>query len=330
MNSTKFIYLLKFNYSYTFVFILSLTCFSLFAQNFPTKPIKIIIGFPPGGGTDIVARMLVPKLSENLGQPFVVDNKPGANGILAMEIAARSPADGHTIFMGTLGNLSVNPFLYPNLPFNAEKDFTPLMQVVSLPFLMVINPKVPVNSLREFLIYAKSQKVQLNFSSSGTGGLPHLTGELLNSTVGINMVHIPYKGSSPSINDVISGQVQLTFEATSALLSQIKSGNLKALAITGSKRSTVLPDIPTVGETISGFDVVNWYGMVLPSETPKPIIQKLHSEIKKVLFSNEIKDKLFSLTTEPIGSSPEDFGDFIKSESNKWMKLIKDKNIKPE
>jgi tripartite-type tricarboxylate transporter receptor subunit TctC len=300
------------------------------AQTFPSKPIRIVIGFPPGGGTDIVGRLLAPKLSEALGQPVLVENRPGANGVLGMDAVAKAPADGYTIFMGTTGNLAVNPTLYPNLPFNFEKQFIALTQVVSLPFLLAVNPAVPAKNVSEFVAYAKANPGKLNYSSSGTGGLPHLAGELFNNAIGSSMVHIAYKGSAPSISDVVGGQVQFTFEATSAVLAQIKSGRLRALASTGDKRLSLLPEIPTVAETIPGFEVVNWYGMVLPAGTPREVVMRLNTEIKKVLALPEIKERLLAQGNEPVGSSPEAFAEFIKSESAKWARIIREKNIQAD
>lgn len=300
------------------------------AQTFPSKPIRIVIGFPPGGGTDIVGRLLAPKLSEALGQPVLVENRPGANGVLGMDAVAKAPADGYTIFMGTTGNLAVNPTLYPNLPFNFEKQFIALTQVVSLPFLLAVNPAVPAKNVSEFVAYAKANPGKLNYSSSGTGGLPHLAGELFSNAIGSSMVHIAYKGSAPSISDVVGGQVQFTFEATSAVLAQIKSGRLRALASTGDKRLSLLPEIPTVAETIPGFEVVNWYGMVLPAGTPREVVMRLNTEIKKVLALPEIKERLLAQGNEPVGSSPEAFAEFIKSESAKWARIIREKHIQAD
>ncbi len=299
-------------------------------NTFPNKPIRIVIGFPPGGGIDIVARMMAPKLTEMLGQPVVIDNRPGANGVLGMDAVAKSAADGYTLFLGTLGNLSVNPNFYPNLPFNFDKQFMALTQIASVPFLLVVNPTLPTKNLGEFISFARNNPGKLNYSSSGTGGLPHLAGELLASMAGVNMVHIAYKGSAPSISDAISGQVQFTFEAGAPLLPHIKSQRLRVLASTGSERLGVLPDVPTLSESLPGYKVVNWYGIVLPAGSPKEAVSRLNSDISKVLTLPEIKERMLAMATEPVSSTPEEFSAFIKSESQKWSKIIRDNNIRVE
>ena len=300
------------------------------ASNFPSKPIRIVIGFPPGGGIDIVARMMAPKLTEVLGQSVVIDNRPGANGVLGMDAVAKSPADGYTIFLGTLGNLSVNPNFYPNLPFNYDKQFTALTQIASVPFLLVVNPSMPAKNMAEFIAYAHANAGKLNYSSSGTGGLPHLAGELLSSMTGVEMVHIAYKGSAPSISDVISGQVQFTFEAGAPLLPHVKSGRLRALASTGKERLGVLPDVPALAESVQGYQIVNWYGMVLPTGVPKEVVARLNTQVGKVLSMPDIRDRMVAMGTEPVSNSPEEFALFIRSESQKWAKIIHDKNIRIE
>jgi tripartite-type tricarboxylate transporter receptor subunit TctC len=316
---------------------LGILCFATFsahaqsiASTYPNKPIRIVIGFPPGGGIDIVARMMAPKLTEVLGQSVVIDNRPGANGVLGMDAVAKSAPDGYTIFLGTLGNLSVNPNFYPNLPFNYDKQFMALTQIASVPFLLVVNPALPVKTMAEFIAYAHANPGKLNYSSSGTGGLPHLAGELLSSMTGVDMVHIAYKGSAPSISDVISGQVQFTFEAGAPLLPHVKSGRLRALASTGKERLGVLPDVPALGESLPGYLIVNWYGMVLPMGTPKEAVARLNTQIAKVLALPDIRERMLAMGTEPVSNSPEEFSLFIKSESQKWSKIIHDKNIRIE
>jgi tripartite-type tricarboxylate transporter receptor subunit TctC len=300
------------------------------AQTFPQKPIKVVIGFPPGGGIDIVARLIAPKLSESLGQTVVIDNRPGANGVLAMDYVAKSAPDGHTLFLGTLGNLSINPSFYPNLPFSVDKQFMPVTQVASLSFVLFTNPSVPANTLSEFVAYAKANPGVLNYSSSGAGGLPHLAGELFSAAVGSKMVHVAYKGSAPSISDVMAGQVQMTFEAAAAGGQQLKAGRLKALGVTGSKRVAFLPDVPTVQEVVPGFEVLNWYGLVAPVGTPTDTIRKLHQEIVKVMAMTEIREKMISMGTDPVGTTPDEFGRYIKSETAKWGRIIRDSNIRPD
>ncbi len=301
-----------------------------FAQTFPTKPVRIVIGFPAGGAIDLVGRIIAPKLSDALGQPVVVDNRPGANGALGLDAVAKAAPDGHTMFLGTLGNLSINPSLYPNPQLNIDKQFTPLMLLTSVSFVLYANPSVPVNSVAELVAYGKANPDKLNYSSSGKGGLPHLAGELFSSAVGVKMTHIAYKGSAPSINDVMGGQVQFTFESAAIGLQHLKTGRLRALATTGLKRPAFLPNVPTVAEALPGFEVVNWFGLVLPAGTPREVIARLNAEITKVLALPEVREKLIAQGTDPVGGTPEAFGVFIQSETAKWARIIRQGNITPD
>lgn len=311
---------------------LALACCALpaCAQTFPTRQIRIVIGFPPGGGIDSVARLIAPKLSEALGQPVLVDNKPGANGVLGTDIVAKSAPDGHTIFLGTTGNISINPIFMANLPFNMERDLAPLMQVASVPFLLYTNPGFPPKTLAELVAYAKANPGKANFCSSSTGGLPHLAGELLNLQAGVKTVHIPYKGSAPCLNDLLGGQVQFDFDSVAIGLQHVKSGRLRALASTGAKRLSFLPEVPAANETVPGFEVVNWYGMLVPAGTPRDVVLRLQREIAKVMEIPDIREKLVAQGTDPAPTTPEEFGAFMKSEAAKWARVIKSANVKPE
>lgn len=309
---------------------LALAAAGAVAQSFPTKPIRILIGFPPGGGIDIVARLLAPRLSESLGQPVVVDNRAGANGIIATEIVAKAAPDGHSIFFGTTGNLSVNPALFPKLPFNVERDFAPLTQTSSVPFLIYVHPSVPVKTLAELIAHAKANPGKLHFYSSGNGGLPHLAGELLKSVAAINTVHVPYKGSAPGMSDLIGGHVQFGFDAVAIGLPHVKAGRLRAVAATGPKRLSFLQDVPSASETLPGFEVVNWYGMVVPAGTPRAVIERLRAEIVKAMNIPDIREKLIAQATDPVGSTPKEFGAFRKAEEAKWARVIKEANIRPD
>jgi len=310
------------------VFALALASGAGYAQSYPSKPIRIVIGFPPGGGIDMVARILSPKLSESLGQQVIVDNRAGANGIIATDLVAKAAPDGYTIFLGTTGNLSVNPALFPKLPFNIDRDFTPLTQTSSVPFLLYVNSSVPAKTLSELVAYAKANPGKVNFYSSGNGGLPHLAGELLNSVAGIKTVHVPYKGSAPGLTDLMGGQVQYGFDAVAIGLPHVKSGRLRAIATTGQKRLSFLPDVPSANETLRGFEVVNWYGMVMPTGTPREVIARLHAEIVKAMSIPDIREKLIAQATDPVGSTPAEFGAFMKSETVKWARVIKEANIR--
>jgi tripartite-type tricarboxylate transporter receptor subunit TctC len=300
------------------------------AQVFPSKPVRIVIGFPPGGGIDIVARILAPRLTEALGQPVLVENRPGANGVVGMDLVAKAAPDGHTVMLGTLGTFSVNPSFYPNLPFNAETAFAPLTQLASVAFIVYANPSLPAKSIGELIAHARANPGKINFSSSGNGGLPHLAGEMFGAAAGLSMVHVPYKGSAPSIADVMGGQVQITFEAAAIGLQHIKSGKLRGLATTSARRLAFAPDIPTVAETLPGFEVVNWYGMAVPAGTPREAINRLHAELVKAMALPDVREKMVAQGTDPVGSTPEAFGAFVKAESAKWIRVIRQANIKPD
>lgn len=321
---------MSFLHRLTTALLITVASASSFAQAFPSKPVRIVIGFPAGGAIDLVGRIIAPKLSDALGQPVVVDNRPGANGALGLDAVAKAAPDGHTIFLGTLGNLSINPSLYPNPQLNIDKQFTPLMLLTSVSFVLYANPALPVNSVAELVAYGKANPDKLNYSSSGKGGLPHLAGELFSSAVGVKMTHVAYKGSAPSINDVMGGQVQFTFESAAIGLQHLKTGRLRALATTGLKRPAFLPNVPTVAETLPGFEVVNWFGMVLPAGTPRDVITRLNAEITKVLAMPEVREKLIAQGTDPVGGTPEAFGAFILSETAKWARIIKQGNITPD
>ncbi len=300
------------------------------AQSFPTKPVRLIIGSPPGGGNDIVGRILAQKLSESLGQHVIVDNRGGANGIIGMELVAKAAPDGYTMYMGTAGHLSVNPALYPKMPFNIDRDFTPLTQVVSLSFLVYLHPSFPAKTLGELIAYAKANPGKVTWSSSGNGGLPHLSGALLNLVAGINTHRIPYKGSAPAFNDLLAGRVQYCIEAVPIGLQHVKAGKLLALATTGPARLPFLPDVPALKETLPGVEVLNWYGMMLPAGSPREVVTRLHTEIRKAMNIPEIHAKLVGLGTDPVGSTPQEFGAFRKSEAVRWARVIKEADIRAE
>lgn len=296
----------------------------------PSRPVRMLIAFPPGGAIDIVGRIMAPRLSENIGQPVIVENRAGAGGIVGTELAAKAAPDGHTLFLATLGNLSVNPLLFPKLPFDVSRDFAPVTLVVSTTFMLYVNPALPVKTVGDVIALAKSRPGGINFSSSGNGGAPHLAGELFNAMTGVKMVHVPYKGSSASVTDVIGGQVQLTFESLAIGLPYVKAGKLRAVAALGAKRTTQLPEVPAVAETLPGYDVTNWFGMVVPAATPRDTVNRIHTEIVKVLRIPEVRDGLSAQGTEPVGNSPEEFGAYMKSEAVKWARVIKEANIKAD
>lgn len=314
-----------------FLLVLALAAGASAAQpSFPTKPIRLVIGSPPGGGIDLVGRILASRLSENLGQQVIVDNRGGANGIIGMGLVAKAAPDGYTIYMGTAGHVSVNPALRPDMPFNIGRDFTPLTQVVTLPFLVYLHPSFPAKTLGELISNAKANPGRVTWSSSGNGGLPHLTGALLNLTANINTRRIPYKGSAPAFNDLLGGQVQYCIEAVSIGLQHVKAGRLLALATTGPARLPILPDVPALKETLPGLVVLNWYGMLLPAGTPREMIARLHAEIFTAMKMPEVHSKLVGFGFDPIGSTPQEFGALRKSEEVRWARVIKESDIRSE
>ncbi|NKC29498.1 Bug family tripartite tricarboxylate transporter substrate binding protein [Falsiroseomonas selenitidurans] len=301
---------------------------ALAQSGFPNRPVRIVIGFPPGGGIDILARLMAPHMGAKLGQPVVVENRPGANGLVATQAVAQADADGHAIFFGTTGNLAVNPVLYPAMAVDVLRDFAPLSHVASLAFVMVVNPQVPARSLAEFIALAKSQPGKLNFASSGNGGLPHLSGELLNAAAGIETVHVPYRGSAPAFTDVIAGQTQFMFDALAIAQPHIAAGRVRALASTGPNRLASLPDVPLAKETLPGFEVVNWYGMSVRAGTPAPLVQRLHAEVAAALKVPEVAQRAAGLGLDLVGSSPDAFATFQRSEIERWGGVVRRANIK--
>ena len=298
------------------------------APAYPDRPIRIEVGFPPGGAIDTIARTIAPKMAESLGQAVVVENRPGAGGIISAQSVARSSPDGYTLFMGTMGNFSITPALKKDLPYSVEKDFAPITLVASSDFVLYVNPDLPVKDVSQLIAYSKSHPQGIHFSSSGLGGLPHMAGEMFNAATGAKMVHVPYKGSSPSISDVMAGQVQLTFEAAAIGLPFVKAGKLRALATTGEKRSPSFPDVPTVNETVPGFIVSNWFGLAAPANTPAPVVHRLQQEVAKVMQDPAVVSTLRGLGVEPVASTPESFASYLKEENLRWAQVIKDADIK--
>lgn len=303
---------------------------SAFAQSFPGKPVHIVVAFPPGGGTDIVARLLAPRLAEAWGQQVIVDNRAGASGVIGTEFAARSAADGTTLFLGTLGNLAVNQHLYPKMAVDPLRDFAPVTQVVAVHFVMVANPSLPARNVGELIALAKSRPGQINYSSSGPGGAPHLAGELFKSMAKVDLVHVPYKGSAPSFQDLLGGQVSLTCDSLVQALPYIRDKRLVALAVLGAARSPLLPDVPTVGETLPGYELTNWFGLVAPAATPGATVSKIHADVVRVLKDPAISEKLSGMGATAIGNTPEEFGAAMRADSEKWGRLIREAHIKAE
>jgi tripartite-type tricarboxylate transporter receptor subunit TctC len=298
------------------------------AQAFPSRPVRIVIGFPPGGGIDILARLIAPVMSERLGQPVIVDNRPGANGQVATQAVSQLEADGHTILFGTAGNLAINQVLYPDRPgTNMERDFTPLSLVASLGFVLVVGPSMKVTSFRELIDFARPRPGQVFFGSSGKGGLPHLSGELLNLQASIQTTHVPYRGSAPAFTDLISGQVHYVFDAVAIALPHIQANSIRPLAVTGATPIAALPGVPLAKATLPDFEVVNWYGMVVRSGTGADMIARLQQEVTFALRQPSVAERAASLGLDLVGTTPEQFGAFQRAEIVKWGGVTKSANI---
>jgi tripartite-type tricarboxylate transporter receptor subunit TctC len=301
------------------------------AQTFPSRPIRMVIGFPAGGGIDILARLMAPKMTERLGQPVIVENRAGANGVIATQGVAQADSDGYTVLFGTLGNLALNQLLYVGRPgIDMEKDFTPLSHVASLPFTLTVNSEVPAKSVKELIDFAKARPGQVYFGSSGKGGLPHLCGELLNLQAGIKTVHVPYRGSAPAFTDLASGQVQFIFDAYATALPFIQSGRIRLLATTEPTKLKALAGVPPVKETLPDFDVGNWYGMVVRAGTPPATVARLSEEVAHALRQPDVAERADTLGFELIGTSPEVFGAFQRKEIARWAAVVRAAGIEIE
>jgi tripartite-type tricarboxylate transporter receptor subunit TctC len=311
--------------------VVALTAATLAAQPFPTKSVRIIIPFPPGGGLDIVARLIGPKLSESYGQQVVVDNRAGAAGVIGTELAARAAPDGHTWLMATMGNLSVNRHLYAKMAVNPVRDLAAVTQVVAVHFVMVAHPSLPAKNVKALIALAAARPGEITYSSSGAGGAPHLAGALFNSMTKVKLAHIPYKGSGPSFVDLLGGQVSLTFDSLLQSLPYVRSGRLNALAVLGPRRSSLLPAVPTMAEAgIPGYELTNWFGLAVPGATPAELVTRIHGDVTRVLQQKDIRERLVDMGADVVANSPQQFGAFVSAESAKWAKLIKEANIRAE
>lgn len=305
--------------------ILLLCCASAHAQSgsYPTKPIRFIVANAPGGGLDVVARLTGPTVSAALGQQLIIDNRAGATGSVAAELTAKSAPDGHTVLMGAIGNLAVNPHIYKGLGYDPTRDFAPVTFAVSGSNVLVVHPAVPVKTVQELVALARSKPGALTYGSSGSGNAGHLAAELLCSMAKIQMVHVPYKGGAPAMAALLGGETQLVFASPSTAIPQVKSGRLKGLAVTTLKRSAMLPELPTIAESgFPGFETDNWYGIVVAARTPRPVIDRLNKEFSRALTLPEIRDALLRQGLETAPGTPEAFGQYMKAEYEKWGKLI--------
>ena len=300
------------------------------AQGYPTKPIRMIVPFAPGGGTDITARAIAIRLGESWGQTVIPDNRPGANGTIGVDVTSKSAPDGYTICQISSSH-AVNVALYPKLPYDLLKDVTAITQATSQPYAMIIHPSVPANSVKEFIAYAKSRPGAINYGSSGTGGISHLGGALLGSIVGISMVHVPYKGGALALTDLIGGQIQMQLGTLTLSGPHIRAGRLRVLAVTTAKRWPGTPELPTMQEAgVPGFEITQWYGLIAPARTPRPIITKLNKEIARILHLPDVKEKMAADGADAVGNTPEEFNAHIRAEVLKYGKLVKEVGLKAE
>jgi len=300
------------------------------AQQYPAKPVRIVVPFPPGGPTDIVARLMAPKMAEALGQQVIIDNRGGAGGAIATEQVAKSAPDGYTLIMGTIGGLAVAKSLNPKLGYDTLRDLAPITQSVTVTSILVTHPSVPAKNVRELLALAKKGSGKLNYASSGNGTITHLAGELFKLMGKIDITHVPYKGGAPALVALVSGEVDMSYENSLIITPHIKSGKVKGLAVTGAKRSALLPDLPTIAETLPGYSASGWYGLLAPAAVPKTVITRLHSEAVKALRAPDVVEKLSGQGAEPVASTPEEFTVFIRSETDKWAKLVKAANMRTD
>ena len=298
------------------------------AQPYPNRPLRIVVPFPPGGGTDIGTRIVAQKLQEAWGQAVIVENKPGAAGIVGTELTAKSAPDGYTFMMGNIGTHAINVSLYKKLAYDPVKDFAPVSMVADLPLLLLVHPSVPANSVKELIALAKSQPGKLNFSSSGAGGSMHVAAELFKSMTGVDMVHIPYKGIGAGFPDLISGRTQLTISSTASMAGLFRSKYLRPLAVTTTQRTPMLPEVPTMAESgLPGFVVTQWHGVLAPAGTPKAVVERVQQGIATVLKAPDVLARLAADGTDAVGSTPAQFTAHMKTERTKWVKAIKDAGI---
>jgi tripartite-type tricarboxylate transporter receptor subunit TctC len=302
---------------------LAVSCGATFAQPFPQKPVKLVVGFPPGGGVDIIARSISQALSDRLGQPVIVENRAGAGGNIAAELVAHAPADGHTLLVSAVSSLAISASLYKTPRYDLLKDLAPVAVVASVPNVLVVHPSVKATNVKEFIAYVKANPGKVNFGSAGNGTTVHFSGELFKSMANIDMVHVPYKGAAPAMADLLGGQVQVMFDFLSAAAPHIKNGKLRALGVTSTTRSPVLPGVPTIAEAgLPGYNVLGSFGVMAPAGTPADVVNRLNREIAAVVNLPEVKERLISYAATPEQLSPEEFAQVLKAEVAKWAKIV--------
>lgn len=313
------------------MFVLGAVCVPAAAQNYPVKPIRLIVPYPPGGPTDLVGRSVGQKLTEAWGQQVVVENRAGAASAVGTEVAARAPADGYTLLLGTSAGFCINPALGGKLPYDAERDFAPITLLVINPQILVVHPSMPVNSVKTLIALAKSRPGQINYASVGNASPQHLGMEMLKKMTGIDMVHVPYKGTAPAVTDILAGNVSLMFNSMPSVLPQARAGRLRGLAVSSAQRSAAAPEIPTVAEAgVPGFDYVTWYGLFAPAGTPRDVVNRLNSAVARILAEPELAKRFASQGAEPLSNSPDQLAQYRRAEYERWRKLIAEMKLKVE
>lgn len=304
---------------------------SLACAQYPGKPVRLVVPFPAGGPTDIVGRTISQKLSESLGQPVIVDNRAGAGGVIGTEFVAKSPPDGYTILLGTIGGLAVAMSLYPNRGYDTLRDFQAVAQAVTVTNILVVHPSLPARTVKELLSLARARPGTLNYASSGSGTVTHLAGELLNTMAHVKIVHIPFKGGAPALTALMSGEVEMNFENSLIVVPHIKAGRVRAIAVTGAQRSKLMPDLPTIAEGgLPGYNASGWYGFVVPAAVPKEIVSRLANDFNRILRMPDVVERLSGQGAEPVINTPEQFTAFIRTEIDKWTRLVKTANMKAD
>jgi tripartite-type tricarboxylate transporter receptor subunit TctC len=309
--------------------VLAAFCGAAAAQNYPAKTVRMVVGYPPGGPTDVLARIVSQKLTQTWGQQVIVDNRPGASGMIGAEFTARAAPDGYTLLMVPV-TYAVTPSLFAKMTYDVEKDLSPVAQVAAAPFILVVHPTLPVKTVKDLIALDRRSPGQINFASASTGGMPHLAGELFNSMTGTKLVHIPYKGAAPATTDLLSGQVTLMFNNMLSAMPQVKAGRLRAVAVTSSKRSAAAPELPTIAETVPGYEASGWYGAFAPAATSKELIGRLNAEMNRIMKMPDVTQRLAGDGVEAVGTTPEQFGAYLKQEVAKWGKVVKTSGAKAD
>ena len=309
--------------------VAALACSTAAAQTYPAKPVRVIVPFPPGAGVDITTRLVTPKLADALGQQFIADNRPGAAGNIGAEIVARSPNDGYTLLAGGAPQ-AISQSLYPKLSYSLVKDFDPIAFMASVPFMLVVHPSLPVKTVKDLVALARSKRGELTYASTGSGSTPHLTAEILRSITGIDIVHVPYKGTPPAVTDLLAGNVTFMFANSLSVLPHVQSGRLRALAVTSARRGTTTPNLPTVAETYPGFESGTWFALFAPAGTPRDVVVKLNSAVAKAVNMPDVRDKFVAQGAETMSGTPEQVAAYVRSEVAKWAKVVKASGAKVE